>query len=112
MEVKLGYFKPFDIKETNEKKLIEIKQQNKITYFDQDKCENYNRFVEFASVELSMSALKCGAKFRNVLNALIFKKTKPYYVGKVNIAIRINKEKQVEDLFKLNLTKFCNVRYF
>jgi len=109
MEVKLGYFKAYDLKEENEKTLIEIKKQNKITYDDTDLCDNMQKFVEFASVELSMNSLKCGAKYRNTLNGLLFKKTKPHYVGKIKIAIRISEEKATsKDLYKLNLTKYCD----
>ena len=112
MNVKIGYFTPYTIKESNKQTLVNLKKQTKITYDDKDLVSplDMQKFVEFASVELALNSLKCGPKYRNVLNALLFKKTQPHYVGKIKIIIRINKEKTPNNIYTLKLTQFCNVK--
>ena len=68
-------------------------------------------FVEFSSSELSIQGLKYGQKYENNLNALLFKQTKPFLVGRLSFVIRINKETDT-DIYNLNLTKHSNVSIF
>jgi len=98
----------FIINEEEEKNKVYKNMHHIIKYEDKDICENLNNFVEFAKVELSLSGLKYGQKYRNNLNGLLFKQTKPFYVGNLNFIIRINKETDA-DIYNLHLNKYCNV---
>ena len=106
MSFKLGYFK--ENKEKKEKEIIMKKLQNKITYGDNDLCQDIGDFIECASGELSLDRLKYGPKYRNTLRILLFRKLKPHYIGSLRFIIRINEEKSVDN-YNLNLTKHCNV---
>ena len=104
MQVKLGYFEEKEEKEIKEEK---EKLNNNIIIEDEDICQNSEKFVQFASVELSVQGLKYGEKYRNTLNGLLFKEQKPHYTGKLRCTIRINKEKPI-DVTKINCRKHMN----
>jgi len=106
MIVKLGHFKKDEAKEKAKK----IKSfTKKFTYDDNDMCDDeIENFVEFANVELSLQGLKYGPKYKNILNGLMFKLTKPHFVGNLRVVIRINKESNI-DIYSLKLTKCHSV---
>lgn len=106
--VKIGYFNE-DPKRKKELELIKIFKKD-ITIEDTYMCNNYEEFVPFCSVELSLNAVRYADKYRNTLNGLLFKEDKPHYVGKLRCVIRVNKEKQI-DVEKLNYRKHHNVRF-
>ncbi len=106
MVVKLGYFKKDEAKEKEKKIKSFVKH---ITFDDKDICDDeIENFVQYASVDLSLQGLKYGPKYKNVLNGLMFKHTKPHLIGNLRLIIRINKEKNI-DIYSLKLTKYLNV---
>lgn len=107
MQVKLGWFE--DVEKGKEKEKEEKKEilKNNIIIEDQDICKNYENFIQFASVELSIQGLKYGEKYRNSLNGLLFKEQKPHFTGKLRCTIRINKEKPI-DVEKINCRRHMN----
>ena len=107
MVVKLGHF----IKDEAKEKANKIKSfTKKFTFDDSDECdEDMENFVQFSNVELSLQGLKYGPKYKNILNGLMFKQTKPHLVGNLRLIIRINKESNI-DIYSLKLTKYLNVR--
>lgn len=107
MKVRLGYF---ELDEEKEKKKMALKNLRKeIVIEDEDVCDNFDCFVEFACVELSMQGLKYGEKYRNSLNGLLFKQSKPHYVGKLRCIIRMNKEdKEEKKLIDYSLMETVN----
>jgi len=106
MIVKLGHFIKDEVKEKDK----EIKSfTKKITYDDTDICDDdIENFVQFANVELSLKAFKNGPKYKNILNGLLFKHTKPHFVGNLRLIIRIHEESSI-DIYGLKLTKYLNV---
>ena len=107
MEVKLGFFEKTE-KETQKKEIQELLKKN-ITIEDEDIYTQKENFIPYASVELSTLGLKYGTNYRNNLNGLLFKKTQPYYVGKLRCLIRINKVKEISDTSKYILHNFYNL---
>ena len=107
--VKIGYFNE-DLVKKKENELFKIFRKE-IIIEDLDICDNYDQFVPFCSVDLSLNAVRYADKYRNTLNGLLFKEDKPHYVGKLRCLIRVNKEKEV-DIEKLNYRKHFNVRFY
>jgi hypothetical protein len=83
MEVKIGTFE----KTEEEKKKNEIKKllKNQIEIQDQDICGESEVFKPYAALDLSIQGLKYGTNYRNNLNGLLFKKDKPYFIGKLKL---------------------------
>ena len=107
MEVKLGFFEKTE-KETQKKEIQELLKKN-IVIEDEDICSQKENFTPYASVELSTQGLKYGTNYRNNLNGLLFKKTQPYYVGKLRCLIRINKVREINDISKYVLHNYFNL---
>ena len=107
MEVKIGYFEKSD----EAKKKTEVKNllKKNIVIQDNDICEDIQNFVPFATVDLSTQGLKYGTNYRNNLNGLLFKKDKPYYIGKLRCVIRIHKVKEIADINKYMLNEYYNL---
>lgn len=106
--VKIGHFN----ENPNKQKEMDLAKifKKEIIIEDLDVCNNYDEFVQFCSVELSLNAVRYADKYRNTLNGLLFKEDKPHYVGKLRCLIRVNKEKEI-DIEKINCRKHFNVKY-
>ena len=107
MEVKLGTFEKTE--EENKKKEVQKLLKKNITIEDQDICGPNESFIPFAGLDLSIQGLKYGTKYRNNLNGLLFKRDKPYYIGKLRCVIRIHKVKEVKDINKYILHEYYNL---
>lgn len=107
--VKIGYFN----ENPNKQKELDLAKifKKEIIIEDLDICTNYDEFVTFCSVELSLNAVRYADKYRNTLNGLLFKEDKPHYVGKLRCLIRVNKEKEI-DIDKINCRKHFNVLFY
>lgn len=107
--VKIGYFNE-DPNKQKELDLVKIFKKE-IIIEDLDICTNYDEFVTFCSVELSLNAVRYADKYRNTLNGLLFKEDKPHYVGKLRCLIRVNKEREIDDE-NINCRNHFNVSLF
>ena len=107
MEVKLGTF----AKDDEEPKNKEVQKwlKKNIIIEDQDIYNENEHFIPYASLDLSIQGLKYGANYRNNLNGLLFKKEKPYYIGKLRCLIRIHKVKEISDVSKYILYNYYNL---
>ena len=106
MEVKLGNLEKIEeeIKNREVKKLL----RKNIVIEDQDIINENEKFKPFAGLDLSIMGLKYGSNYRNNLNGLLFKKDKPYYIGKLRCVIRIHKVKEINDINKYILNEYYN----
>jgi hypothetical protein len=106
MEVKLGNLEKIEeeIKNREVKKLL----RKNIVIEDQDIINENEKFKPFAGLDLSIMGLKYGSNYRNNLNGLLFKKDKPYYIGKLRCDIRIHKVKEINDINKYILNEYYN----
>jgi hypothetical protein len=110
MEIKLGWF---ELLEDSKNKINPKILSKEIIIEDSDICQNFENFVEFASVELSLQGLKYGEKYRNSLNGLLFKREKPHYVGKLRCIIRISKEgRDRQELSKSEVFKNIDISMY
>ena len=107
MEVKLGTFEKIE-EETKKKEVQKLLRKN-IAIEDQDICGENEHFISYAGLDLSIQGLKYGTKYRNNLNGLLFKKEKPYYIGKLRVVIRIHKVKEINDINKYILHSYHNL---
>ena len=107
MEVKLGTFEQID-EEIRIKEVEKLLRKN-IVIEDQDICRENEKFKPFAGLDLSIMGLKYGTNYRNNLNGLLFKKDKPYYIGKLRCVIRIHKVKEISDVNKYILNEYYNL---
>lgn len=107
MNIQIGRFEISDeeTKKNDVKKLL----KKEIIIEDPDIYDGKEKFVPFASVDLSLQGLKYGTNYRNNLNGLLFKKDEPHYVGKLRCLIRIHKVKEIKDLDKYKLHNHFNV---
>jgi hypothetical protein len=96
MEVKLGNFQKTD-EETEKKEVPKLLRKN-ITIEDQDIVGENEQLILYAGLDLSIQGLKCAINYRNNLNGLLFKKDKPYYIGKLRCIIKIHKVKEINDI--------------
>ena len=106
MEVKLGTFEKIE-EEIRNKEVQKLLRKN-IVIEDQDICSENNKFNPLAGLDLSIMGLKYGTNYRNNLNGLLFKKDKPYYIGKLRCVIRIHKVKEINDIKKYVLNEYYN----
>ena len=106
MEVKLGTFEKIE-EEIRNKEVQKLLRKN-IVIEDQDICSESEKFKPFAGLDLSIMGLKYGTNYRNNLNGLLFKKDKPYYIGKLRCVIRIHKVKEINDINKYMLNEYYN----
>ena len=106
MEVKLGTFEKIQ-EEIKNKEIQKLLRKN-IVIEDQDICSENEKFKPFAGLDLSIMGLKYGTNYRNNLNGLLFKKDKPYYIGKLRCVIRIHKVKEINDINKYVLNEYYN----
>ena len=106
MEVKLGTFEKIE-EEIRNKEVQKLLRKN-IVIEDQDICSENEKFKPFAGLDLSIMGLKYGTNYRNNLNGLLFKKDKPYYIGKLRCVIRIHKVKEINDINKYVLNEYYN----
>jgi hypothetical protein len=106
MEVKLGTFEKIE-EEIRNKEVQKLLRKN-IVIEDQDICSENEKFKPFAGLDLSIMGLKYGTNYRNNLNGLLFKKDKPYYIGKLRCVIRIHKVKEINDISKYVLNEYYN----
>jgi hypothetical protein len=107
MEVKLGTFEKTE-EETKKKEVKKLLRKD-ITIEDQDIVGPNELFIPFAGLDLSIQGLKYGTNYRNNLNGLLFKKDKPYYIGKLKCVIRIHKVKEINDVRKYVLHNYYNL---
>ena len=107
MEVKLGTFEKIE-EEIRNKEVEKLLRKN-IVIEDQDICRENEKFKPFAGLDLSIMGLKYGTNYRNNLNGLLFKKDKPYYIGKLRCVIRIHKVKEISDINKYILNEYYNL---
>ena len=107
MEVKLGTFEKIE-EEIRNKEVEKLLRKN-IVIEDQDICSENEKFKPFAGLDLSIMGLKYGTNYRNNLNGLLFKKDKPYYIGKLRCVIRIHKVKEIADINKYMLNEYYNL---
>ena len=107
MEIKLGFIEVSE--EQEQKKEVKNILHQEIVIEDPNIYDETEKFIPFASVELSLQGLKYGTKYRNMLNGLLFKKDIPYYVGKLRCIIRIHKVKEVKDVKRYTLQKHFNL---
>ena len=107
MEVKLGTFEKIE-EEIKNKEVQKLLRKN-IVIEDQDICSENEKFKPFAGLDLSIMGLKYGTNYRNNLNGLLFKKDKPYYIGKLRCVIRIHKVKEITDINKYVLNEYYNL---
>jgi hypothetical protein len=107
MEIKLGFIEVSE--EQEQKKEVKNILHQEIVIEDPNIYDETEKFIPFASVELSLQGLKYGTKYRNMLNGLLFKKDIPYYVGKLRCVIRIHKVKEVKDVKRYTLQKHFNL---
>ena len=107
MEVKLGTFEKVE-EEIRNKEMEKLLQKN-IVIEDQDICRENEKFKPFAGLDLSIMGLKYGTNYRNNLNGLLFKKDKPYYIGKLRCVIIIHKVKEINDINKYILNEYYNL---
>ena len=107
MEVKLGTFEKTE--EETKKKEVQKLLRKDITIEDQDIVGANEIFVPYAGLDLSIQGLKYGTNYRNNLNGLLFKKDKPYYIGKLKCVIRIHKVKEISDVNKYVLHNYYNL---
>ena len=107
MEVKLGTFEKTE-EETKKKEVKKLLRKD-ITIEDQDIVGPNELFIPFAGLDLSIQGLKYGTNYRNNLNGLLFKKDKPYYIGKLKCVIRIHKVKEISDVSKYVLQSYYNL---
>ena len=107
MEVKLGTFEKIE-EEIKNKEVQKLLRKN-IVIEDQDICRENEKFKSFAGLDLSIMGLKYGTNYRNNLNGLLFKKDKPYYIGKLRCVIRIHKVKEITDINKYILNEYYNL---
>ena len=107
MEVKIGTFEKID-EEIKNKEVEKLLRKN-IVIEDQDICRENEKFKPFAGLDLSIMGLKYGTNYRNNLNGLLFKKDKPYYIGKLRCVIRIHKVKEIADISKYVLSEYYNL---
>ena len=98
MEVKLGTFEKTE--EEAQKKEVQKLLRKDISIEDQDLVSENELFKPYAGLDLSIQGLKYGTNYRNNLNGLLFKKDKPYYIGKLRCVIRIHKVKEIKDVSK------------
>ena len=106
MEVKLGNFEKVEEEKRN-KEVKKLLRKN-IVIEDQDIFTENEKFKPFAGLDLSIMGLKYGSNYRNNLNGLLFKKDKPYYIGKLRCVIRIHKVKEISDINKYILNEYYN----
>jgi len=106
MEVKLGTFEKTE--EEARKKEVQKLLRKDIAIEDQDICSENELFKPYAGLDLSIQGLKYGTNYRNNLNGLLFKKDKPYYIGKLRCVIRIHKVKEINDISKYVLNEYYN----
>ena len=107
MKVKLGTFEKTE-EETKNKEVQKLLRKD-ITIEDQDIVGPNELFIPFAGLDLSIQGLKYGTNYRNNLNGLLFKKDKPYYIGKLKCVIRIHKVKEIPDIRKYALHNYYNL---
>ena len=107
MEVKVGIFEKTE--EETKKKEVQKLLRKDITIQDQDIVGPNELFIPFAGLDLSIQGLKYGTNYRNNLNGLLFKKDKPYYIGKLKCVIRIHKVKEITDVRKYVLHNYYNL---
>ena len=107
MEVKLGTFEKTE--EEARKKEVQKLLRKDIAIEDQDICSENELFIPYAGLDLSIQGLKYGTNYRNNLNGLLFKKDKPYYIGKLRCVIRIHKVKEIKDVSKYVLHNYYNL---
>ena len=107
MEVKLGTFEKTE--EEARKKEVQKLLRKDIAIEDQDICGENEQFIPYAGLDLSIQGLKYGTNYRNNLNGLLFKKDKPYYIGKLRCVIRIHKVKEISDVSKYVLHNYYNL---
>ena len=107
MEVKLGTFEKTE--EEARKKEVQKLLRKDIAIEDQDICSENELFKPYAGLDLSIQGLKYGTNYRNNLNGLLFKKDKPYYIGKLRCVIRIHKVKEIKDVSKYVLHNYYNL---
>ena len=107
MEVKLGTFEKTE--EETKKKEVQKLLRKDITIEDQDIVGPKESFIPYAGLDLSIQGLKYGTNYRNNLNGLLFKKDKPYYIGKLKCVIRIHKVKEISDVSKYVLQSYYNL---
>ena len=107
MEVKLGTFEKSE--EETKNKEVQKWLKKSIIIEDQDIYNENENFISYASLDLSIQGLKYGSNYRNNLNGLLFKKEKPYYIGKLRCLIRIHKVKEINDVNKYILHNYCNL---
>ena len=107
MEVKLGTFEKTE--EESKKKEVQKLLKKNITIEDQDIVGENEQFIPYAGLDLSIQGLKYGTNYRNNLNGLLFKKDKPYYIGKLRCVIRIHKVKEINDISKYVLYNYYNL---
>ena len=105
-EVKLGNFEKVEEEKRN-KEVKKLLRKN-IVIEDQDIFTENEKFKPFAGLDLSIMGLKYGSNYRNNLNGLLFKKDKPYYIGKLRCVIRIHKVKEISDINKYILNEYYN----
>ena len=107
MEVKLGTFEKTE--EETKKKEVQKLLRKDITIEDQDIVGANEIFKPYAGLDLSIQGLKYGTNYRNNLNGLLFKKDKPYYIGKLKCVIRIHKVKEISDVNKYVIHNYYNL---
>ena len=107
MEVKLGTFEKTE--EEAKKKEVQKLLRKDISIEDQDLVGENELFIPYAALDLSIQGLKYGTNYRNNLNGLLFKKEKPYYIGKLRCVIRIHKVKEIKDVAKYTLHNYHNL---
>ena len=107
MEVKVGTFGKTE--EEARKKEVQKLLRKDIAIEDQNICSENEQFIPYAGLDLSIQGLKYGTNYRNNLNGLLFKKDKPYYIGKLRCVIRIHKVKEIQDVSKYVLHNYYNL---
>lgn len=107
MEIRLGHFEisEEETKKHDVKKLL----RKEIIIEDPDVYDEREKFIQFASVDLSLQGLKYGTNYRNMLNGLLFKRDEPHYVGKLRCLIRIHKVKEIKEMSRYILQKHFNL---
>ena len=105
MNIQIGHFIVSEEESKKESKNKDVKRllKKQIIIEDQDIYDGKEKFIPFASVDLSLQGLKYGTNYRNNLNGLPFKKDEPHYVGKLRCLIRIHKVKEIKELSKYSL---------
>ena len=107
MNIQIGHF--IVAEEESKNKDVKKLLKKQIIIEDQDIYDGKEKFIPFASVDLSLQGLKYGTNYRNNLNGLPFKKDEPHYAGKLRCLIRIHKVKEIKELSKYSLPLHHNL---